>query len=135
MRSGLDIHILATVELPTNLSLESMAGRVGAALGGFVFNREQTGLFEEVPAFVAQHCGMDFVLFGSPNEETGDAYVLEMSAATNLAIVEFRKSVPKIVGDFLCNKEADARGYVDYSMELASSLSAAGLKACEVNNA
>ena len=58
-------NILAEVEVPSVIPLEEMASKLGAMIGGIIFDPEVTGRFEEVPAFVAKdvNSGMTFILF------------------------------------------------------------------------
>lgn len=132
MNAGPAKHILATVEFPINMPLETLAGELGKAIGGITFEREETGRFEEVPAFVVKNSEMNFVLFGLPEGENGDAYVLELSAEIPLAIQEIRKTNLEFIERSIYNKEKNSRGYLDYSDELANSLSSKGLKARKV---
>lgn len=113
------------------MPLEEMAGKLGTVLGGLIFKREETGRFEEVPAFVAEdgNSGMTFILFGIPEGETSDAYTLECSAETELSIQEFRKNSFGLISKILTPKEVNSRGYFDYSNELATALSASGVSA------
>jgi hypothetical protein len=132
MNTSAKKNVLATVEFPINTSLESLAAKLGTVFDGLSFEKERTGRFDEVPAFVAQHSGMTFVLFGIPEEESGDAYVLELSAETLLPIQEFRKDVPEIVRSFLVDKQINSRGYLDYSGELVNALRSVGMADCKV---
>lgn len=125
-------NILATVEFPINTSLENLAAKLGMVFDGLSFEKESTGRFDEVPAFVAQQSSMTFVLFGIPEGESGDAYVLELSAETLLSIQEFRKNIPKFVSSFLIDKQINSRGYLDYSEELVNALRSVGMADCKV---
>jgi hypothetical protein len=120
-------NILATVELPINMPLEKLAAKLAIAVGGIIFEKEETGRFDEVPAFVANLPEMEFVLFGVPDGEDGDYFVLEFSARTELSIDEFRINILEFVGSFLVTKHVNIRGYFDYSEEMANSLFSKGL--------
>jgi hypothetical protein len=124
-------NILAEVEVPSALPLEDMAQKLGAIIGGITFEREDTGRFEEVPALVAKddNSGMTFVLFGIPEGETCDAYTLECSAETRLSISEFSGHLSRFMSNIFVEKDVNARGYFDYSDELATALTANGISA------
>ncbi|MFC5473537.1 hypothetical protein [Paraherbaspirillum soli] len=124
-------NIHAAVEFPIDIPLEDLAIQLEGVLGGLSFEREETGRFEEVPAFVAQQSGMTFILFGLPANELGDAFVLELSAETPLALQEFQKTVSEFVGGILSDKEINSRGYFDYSDELANALRSVGMEGCK----
>ncbi|MDR6393761.1 hypothetical protein [Herbaspirillum seropedicae] len=124
-------NILAVVEVSSALPLEEMARELSAIIGGATFEREETGRFEEVPAFVAKDnkSGMAFVLFGIPEGETCDAYTLQCSAETELSIPEFSRNLFGLMSNVLVEKAINARGFFDYSNELASALTANGISA------
>ncbi|MDY7574615.1 hypothetical protein [Actimicrobium sp. CCI2.3] len=123
--------ILAVVEVSSTLPLEEMARKLSAIIGRFTFELEETGRFEEVPAFVAKDdsSGMTFILFGIPKGEICDAYTLECSAETKLSIPDFSKSLVRFWSNILIEKNINARGYFDYSDELATALTANGISA------
>ncbi|MCE3608096.1 hypothetical protein LXA47_31490 [Massilia sp. P8910] len=124
-------NILAEVEVSSSISLEDMARKLSAVIGWTTFEREDSGRFEEVPALVAKdnNSGMTFVLFGIPEGETCDAYTLECSAETELSIPEFGRRLPRFMSDIFIDKDVNARGYFDYSDDLANALSANGISA------
>ncbi|MDM5181347.1 hypothetical protein PO883_29640 [Massilia sp. DJPM01] len=117
-------NLLASVEIPSLEPLDTVARRLESAIDGTSFEMDESGRYEEVPAFVARHAGSGstFILFGIPDGEECDAYTLEFSAATDLPIGDFQEIAPDFVKSFLCEKEANARGYLDYSDELAGAL-------------
>ena len=123
--------ILAVVEIPNVLPFDEMAGTLGAAIDGIIFEREETGRFDEVPAFIAKdvNSSAKFILFGIPEGEYSDAYTLELSAETDLPIQEFRKSTLTFLNSFLNEKGINCRGYLDYSDELANALRTKGIRA------
>jgi hypothetical protein len=124
-------NILASVEVSSALPLEEMARKLSTIIGGFNFKYDDTGRFEEVPAFVAKDnsSGMTFVLFGIPEGETCDAYTLQCSVETELSISEFSKSLFGFMSNIFVEKNINKRGYFDYSDELATALTANGISA------
>ncbi|MFT5533282.1 MAG: hypothetical protein ACI802_001514 [Candidatus Paceibacteria bacterium] len=125
------LSLLAEVEVPSSLPLEEMARKLSAIIGGFTFEPEETGRFEEVPAFFAKDdsSGVTFILFGIPEGEICDAYTLECSAETELFIPDFSRSLLGFMSNIVVEKNINARGYFDYSDELAAALTANGINA------
>ena len=123
--------MIATVQIPIDSTLDAAADRLGAAMGVLWFLPEETGRFEEVPAYVAQFNEMEFVLFGIPEGEDGDVFLLEMFARSELPLDEVRNSSLPFVAEFLSNKERNERGFFDYSVELAKALAAVGIPASD----
>jgi hypothetical protein len=125
-------YILATVEIQTCRALGDLAEVVETCIVGLAFEKEETGRFEEVPAYVAHDSGMEFVLFGRSEGDDRDPYVLQLSARTSLTIQEYRTCVLEFVGNVLVDKETDSRGYLDYSKELAKALAEKGLRTFKI---
>lgn len=123
--------LLATVEFPAEIPIEVLASRLTERIRGFVFTRDETGRFEEVPAFIAESNGITFVLFGVPEGEPNDGCVLEFSTQTCLGINEFRNQAPEFVRGFVTEKNPDSRGYIDCSDALAETLSDSGFFGCK----
>lgn len=123
-------NLLAIAEIPSVLPLELMARTLEVVIDGIVFNRDETGRFDEVPVFIANdvNSSMEFILFGIPDGESGTAYTLEVSAETELPIENFRKSTLKFVNNFIGEKKVNCRGYYDYSDELVNALNKRGVK-------
>lgn len=123
--------IIAEVEIFSTQSLNAVAQRLEELIGGISFVPEQTGRFEEVPAFIATdiRSGMEFVLLGIPEGEVSDAYIFEFSIETELPILEFKRIAPEFINRLIVEKDLNSRGYLDYSDELAAALSANGIVA------
>jgi hypothetical protein len=124
-------NILASVEVSSTLPLKEMARKLSAIIGGFIFENDDTGRFEEVPAFFAKDnsSGMTFVLFGIPEDETCDAYTLQCSVETELSIPDFSRSLFGFMSNIFVEKNINKRGYFDYSEELATALTVNGISA------
>ena len=131
MDASLKKEILAVVEILNAEPFEEMANRLGMAIDGINFEKEETGRFEEVPAFIGKdhNSSAKFTLFGIPKGESGDAYTLEISAETDLPIPEFKKSTIKFLNSFIGEKIVNSRGHLDYSDELANALIMKGITA------
>jgi hypothetical protein len=125
-------HLLASVLVPIAESLDELADRLTRLMPGFAFEDEKTGVYEEVPALVAQHDGMEFVLFGVPLGETSNEYELEFSCRTDLPIEELlNKDASGFVRQFVHEKAVNERGFLDFSEELAQVLVQHGIEGCK----
>jgi hypothetical protein len=126
-------NILAVVEISSAMSLEETAARLETIIGGIKFEREETGRYEEVPAFVTEdvNSGTTFILFGIPEGEIRDAYILECLAETDFPIYEFREKTLEFISSILIEKEVNSRGYFDYSNELGNALKINGIMVLE----
>ena len=60
---------IATVSFPASLPLSLLAKKIDLAFKGLHLKKEDTGRFEEVPAYVGDSGGLEFVLFGIPEGE------------------------------------------------------------------
>jgi len=118
--------ISAEVELSALISLSQTADLLERALGN-VF--EETDRFDEVPAFMMKQGGVEFTLFGIPEGEVCDCYVLELIAETNRGIEVLKKMGPPLIGSFLCERLPNGRGYIDFSDEFAAALQSVGISA------
>lgn len=124
-------HVLATVEFPISSSLADLAASLGVVVQDLKFEYEDTGRFDEVPAYVAEKDGARFTLFGTPEGQVGDAYVLEFSFDTWHSMEELRHAYRIFGDDFFVDKEVNSRGYFDYSEELAKHLRQVGFETCK----
>ena len=129
MEKNSTTYIRATVTLPVDMLFEGSAIHLEKILKGFHFR--DTDRYDEVPAFVAQEADVTFTLFGIPEGETSDVYILKLSAETPLTLSEFKKTIPEFISKIFTDKEMNSRGYFDYSEELANALCSAGMKGCE----
>ena len=125
-------HLLARIEVPIRESLDEFADRLNRLMPGFVFEEEMTGRYEEVPAFVAEHDGMEFVLFGVPLGEVSDEYELGFRCRTELPLEELlEQDAGGFVRQFVHEKAVNERGFMDYSEALAQVLVKHGIEGCK----
>lgn len=108
-----------------------MAQSLGAVARDLRFEYDDSGRFDEVPTYIAEKDGARFTLFGTPEGELEDAYVLEFSYDTPRSIAELRDSFLVFGGKFFVDKEVNGRGYFDYSIELAERLRQLGFESCK----
>jgi hypothetical protein len=125
-------YLLARVEIPVSESLDAFADRLTRLIPGFTFEEEMTGRYEEVPAFVAEHNGMEFVLFGVPKGEANDELVLEFECTTNLPIESLMTcDAGGFVRQFVSEKPLESGAFMDFSEELAQLLVKHGIEGCK----
>lgn len=125
-------YLLARVTVPITEDLYEFAGRLTQLIPGFIFEPEMTGRFEEVPACVAYQSGMEFVLFGAPEDESVDEYELKFKCETNLPLeVLLAQDAGGFVRRFAGEKPVDERGFLDCSQELAQLLVECGIPGCK----
>jgi len=124
-------NLIALVEFTKDCDVSELAARLNSLSSGFVFVRDDTGRFEEVPAFTAEFGGASLVLYGSSETENEAGCVLEFSARTTEELEEFRTQVPAFIGRVISAKYTNSRGYLDFSEELANTLSADGFTGCK----
>lgn len=125
-------YLLARVTLPIAEDLDSCADRLTRLMPGFVFEEDVTGRYEEVPAFVARQRGMKFVLFGVPDDDVGEEFVLEFDGETALPLDKFLdEDAGGFVRQFVGGKTVNERGFLDCSEELARLLVECGIPGCK----
>ncbi len=119
--------------MPVSESLDALIDRLNRLMPGFILQEELTGRYEEVPAFVAEQDGMEFVLFGIPaGEPDGDGYVLEFDCATNLSIEALlARDTGGFLRRFVSEKPVENGAFMDYSEELAQALVQHGIEGCK----
>jgi hypothetical protein len=125
-------HLLASVWIPIGEPLKAFADRLTRLMPGFTFEEETTGRYEEVPAYLAERGGMEFVLFGVPEDEVSDEYVLEFDCRTELLLEELlERDAGGFVRQFVHERVVNERGFLDYSDELAKVLVQHGIPGCK----
>ena len=125
-------YLLARVTVPIAECLDEFADRLTQLIPGFTFRPEITGRFEEVPACVAEQNGMEFVLFGVPEDELVDEYEVKFKCETNLPLeVLLAQDTGGFVRRFVGKKPVDERGFLDCSQDLAQLLVECGISGCK----
>lgn len=124
-------YVTATVALPKTESLKDTAEKLNFIFPGLHLTFEDTGRYDEVPAYVAKNMGIDFTLFGIPDDEIGDSFLLKIKGEIDMPFSDFRKISPKFINNFLVEKSINSRGFLDYSEELLNILTSQGFDQCE----
>lgn len=84
-----NFNFVAYVGISPVDSLKNTANLLGAALGDVHFEKDETGYYEEYPAYCSYVLGLRLALLGIPNEddylgdEPLDYYELQVSTMTN----------------------------------------------------
>ena len=116
-------YLLGTVHIPILEPLKQCADRLSAALDGVAFVAEESGKYEEVPAYVGSKGEAEFVLFGVPDGESADEYVLEFNCKSAAPVSKLAvQSSVAFLAHVADDKPRNARGYVDVSPELCAHL-------------
>lgn len=126
-----EAYLIANVGLPATTTFAETVKKLSFFIPEFIFTEEETGRFEEVPAFIVTCKNCDLILFGIPEDEVSDYYLLEFTSDININIDEFRAIAPKFIASFIVNKHVNHRGYLDYSNELATTLQSLGYDQCK----
>lgn len=127
-------YLSAMMMIPASEEFSQFAEHLSRLMPGFVFKAEESGRYEEIPAFEALTGEMHFLLLGIPvgDEDYNDEYRLEFSCATNLSLVELLGQSGEGFGElFLHDKPSNSRGFYDYSQELADLLISLGVEGCK----
>jgi hypothetical protein len=94
-------HLCGTVDIEPHHPLEETAERLSLALN-LSFIEEQTGKYEEYPAYVAEGAGFEFALLGTPLPE----YDIREHKSPNFQLMITSSS--EGVGEFGCSVEVSA---------------------------
>ncbi len=126
-------HLLAMIDIPVTGQLAEVAAHLTRLLPSFSFELENSGRYEEVPAFVAKCGAMSFALLGIPDGEDGDEYQLEFDCITTQSLEQLAGDKDaQTIGLFVREeKTSNSRGFYDYSQELADLLISLGIPGCK----
>jgi len=124
---------LATIEITAVSSIKSVLIQLAKAFNGFEFFEDTSGRFEEVPAFVAKNGSVNLTLFGIPEDEESDVYILELSCDESMD----RDAFEGIIGSELMNilpveLVAGVNGYTDISSCLVSYINSVSNLECSI---
>jgi len=120
---------LATVEFVSPHELSELAARLGRTIG-FTLRFDESGKYDEVPAFVGEIAGLDLSLLGAPEGHPSHESVLTVRMRTERSFEELQSSIPSFFRSVLVDKNVNARGFIDCSSELAQVLVGQGYVDC-----
>lgn len=119
----------AAVEFSSPHALSDLAARLNEATG-IALSFDESGRYDEVPAFVAEIAGLDVSLLGVPEEHQAHESVLKVRLRTELSFEAIYASLPSFFRCVLVDKGVDARGFINCSSELAKALLERGFADC-----
>jgi hypothetical protein len=120
---------LATVEFASSCVLADLAARLNEAIGTALLF-DESGKYDEVPAFTAELAGLDLSLLGAPEGHATHESVLTIRIRTELSSAALHASIPDFFRRVLVDKGANSRGFIDCSSELAHELIFKGFSDC-----
>lgn len=123
-------HFLATVEFDAHRSLPDLAAEL-ATVCGVPLAKEDTGRFDEVPAYVGSAGEVQLTLFGPTEDQEERECVLEVSFRTLLPGTQARAGSPVFLQPVFVGSEVDSTGHINCSPQLASLLKANGFDDCK----
>lgn len=131
MEERIERCLLARAVIPAVDSLEEVARRINQLMPDLPLEAEQSGRYDEVPAFVAEGADFRFVLLGVPEGEVGP-YELKFRCETALPMASLlAERAGAFVNQFI-HVQADSReSFLDFSEELAQALVRNGFEGCE----
>lgn len=123
-------HFLAVVEFDSHWSLPDLAAKLAAVIN-LPLTKEETGRFDEIPAYVGSFGEIQLILFGPPEGEDEHECVLEISFRTSLPIMQAQESSPSFLQPIFIDSEVDSTGHIKCSAQLASLLNTNGFINCK----
>jgi hypothetical protein len=123
-------HFLATVEFDANRSLPDLAAELERVCG-MPLTQEDSGRFDEVPAYVGGAGELQLTLFGPTEDQEERECVLEVSLRTSLLSTQARTAAPVFLQPIFEGVKTDSTGHINCSPQLASLLGANGFGDCK----
>lgn len=123
------MHFLATVEFDSDRGLDGLAEEVSRRTGIDV-TKDDTGRFDEVPAYVGGDGDLQLTLFGPTDDQEERECVLELSFRTTLLPPEAKSAVPAVFHSLFHDAKANSTGHIDCSGELAETMRLLGFSDC-----
>lgn len=124
---------LAVIAIEASHSLAETAQMLNGIIQGFLLNEDQSGRFEEVPAYVDCKGGIEVQLLGIPEDEASDHYILRVRSLGDIdpaiAGVEIGS---KLIGSFPKNVEPGPSGHVNASSAVLAYLNSRTALRCWV---
>jgi hypothetical protein len=125
--------VVGRVTVPTADGFYEFADRLSQLIPGFTFEEDSSGYYEEIPACVAWRGDVQFILFGTPEDEVNDGeYVLRFECRTDLPLESLPSQDPSgFVQRFVGHRTVNEHGYMDCSQELAQYMADLGIPGCK----
>ena len=123
-------HFLASVEFDARRVLPDLAADLSRACG-VPLTKDDSGRFDEVPAYVGSAGEVRFTLFGPTDDQEERECILEVSFRTSLSVERARAESPPSLQSVFDGLEIDSTGHINCSHQLASLLKTKGFGDCE----
>lgn len=124
------IHFLAVVEFDATRSLTDLADQLTKVLQTQLYE-EDSGRFDEVPAYVGSDGDLNIILFGPSIEQEDRECILKITYTTSLSKKLAQEAVTHILRPIFYSEESDCTGYVRCSEQLAVVLIEQGFSDCK----
>jgi hypothetical protein len=107
---------LGTVAIGADVPFEGVAKILNGCLRGFCLLEEETGRFEEIPAYVDEQSGVEVQLFGIPEGEDDDHYIFKVRCIDDIDPVLLGKKLgDELIVNFTKSNTQEKNGYVNVS--------------------
>jgi len=123
-------HFLGTVEFDGHRSLPDLAVDLSRVCG-IPLTKEDSGRFDEVPAYVGSVGEVQLTLFGPVEDQEERECVLEVSYRTSFPARQAQAATTALLQSIFNGAEADSTGHIDCSAQLSSLLVARGFRDCK----
>jgi len=123
-------HFMATVEFDAKRSLPDLATKLGLVFR-VPLTKEDTGRFDEVPAYVGSSGEVRLTLFGPTEEQEERECILEVSLRTSLPATQALANELDFLQSIFVDSDVDSTGHVNCSNRLASLLQLNGFGDCK----
>lgn len=133
MKAQDSVYLYAWLMIQKTEPFDVFVKRLTALMLGFSFKEEDSGRYEEIPAYQAISGDMQILLLGIPPEDESfdDEYRLEFNCKTNASLEHlFQSPGGEFIRKFATPKSPNSRGAIEYSQELADYLTSCGIEGC-----
>lgn len=105
-------HFLATVEFSEHRSLPDLAADISRVCE-IVLTQDDSGRFDEVPAYVASVGEVQLTLFGPTKEQEERECILEVSYRTSFPARQAQAAATALLQSVFESGELDSTGYIN----------------------
>jgi hypothetical protein len=132
MNDSVRVRLSADIQIPIDHALQACAECLTSMLVGFDLQRDEDCRFDEYPAFVADDHGVEIVLFGIPDDEPPDWYLLRLSTAEKRSVPEWHAALAGTFLQSLLHRQPPPGAWrLDLSDDLARHLQDHGMPGCK----
>ena len=118
------LSYVAEIDIITSLSLDEVAKHLTNEIEILDFVADESGRFEEVPAYIATVGELEFVLLGPPDDVESDGCFLQLISKSDIELQEYiEKYGARYFGGFPCDESmVGESGYVNATGEVLNFL-------------